>query len=104
MESNVQVPGAGRQPPLSPERVHSGAANSTITRLGPFEFYNFDYFVFVIDHGRRFVDFVNDHPVTRDLSWWICSHGDHKMPICRRCYHPFDFIYVELKRHRLYCP
>ena len=40
------VPGAGIQPPLSPERVHSGAATTTITRLGPFEFYNFDYFVF----------------------------------------------------------
>ena len=61
MESNVHVgdivPGAGIQPPLSPERVHSGAATSTITRLGPFELHNFDYFVFVIDHGRRFVDF-----------------------------------------------
>ena len=41
----LQVPGAGIQPPLSPERVHSGAATTMITRLGPFEFYNFDYFL-----------------------------------------------------------
>ena len=47
---------------------------------------------------------LNDHPVTRDLSWWICPHGDHRMAICMRCYHPFDFIYVELKRHRPHCP
>ena len=47
---------------------------------------------------------LNDHLVTRDLSWWICPHGDHRMAICMRCYHPFDFIYVELKRHRPHCP
>ena len=33
----AQVPGAGIQPPLSPESIHSGAATSTITRLGPFK-------------------------------------------------------------------
>ena len=55
----LQVPGASIQPPLSPETVYSGATTTTITRLGPFELHNFDYFVFffVIDHGRRFVDF-----------------------------------------------
>ena len=47
---------------------------------------------------------LNDHTMMRDLSWWICPHGDHKMAICMRCYHPFDFIYVELKRHRPLCP
>ena len=26
------------------------------------------------------------------------------MAVCVRCYHPFDFIYVELKQHRLRCP
>ena len=52
----LQVPGAGIQPPLSPERVHCGAATTMITRLALSEFYNFDYFFF-IDHGRRFVDF-----------------------------------------------
>ena len=41
----LQVPGAGIQPLLSLERVHSGAATTMITRLGPFEFYNFDYFL-----------------------------------------------------------
>ena len=26
------------------------------------------------------------------------------MSLCVRCYHPFDFICVELKRHRPRCP
>ena len=47
---------------------------------------------------------LNDDPTNRDLSWWRCPHGDSNMSLCVRCYHPFDFIYVELKRHRPRCP
>ena len=41
----LQVPGAGILPLLSLDRVHSGAATTMITRLGPFGLHNFDYFV-----------------------------------------------------------
>ena len=39
----LQVPGAGILPLLSWERVQSGGATTTITRLGLFEFYNFGF-------------------------------------------------------------
>ena len=42
----LQVPGAGILPLLSLDRVHSGAATTMITRLGPFGLHNFDYFVY----------------------------------------------------------
>ena len=53
----LEVPGASILPLLSGERVQSGVATGTITRLGPFDLHKFDYFCFVLDHGRRFVDF-----------------------------------------------
>ena len=53
----LEVPGASILPLLSWDRVQSGVATGTITRLGPFGLHNFDYFCFVLDHGRRFVDF-----------------------------------------------
>ena len=55
----LQVPGAGILSLLSLDRVQSGGATTMITGLGPFGLHNVDYFVyfFVIDHGRRFVDF-----------------------------------------------
>ena len=52
----LEVPGASILPLLSGERVQSGVATSTITILEPGEFTTFDFF-FVLDHGRRFVDF-----------------------------------------------
>ena len=47
---------------------------------------------------------LNDDPENRDLSCWRCPHSDAGMTLCIRCYHPFDFIYVELKGHRPRCP
>ena len=44
----LQVPGAGILPLLSGERVQSGVATGTITRLGPFGLHNSDYFVYVL--------------------------------------------------------
>ena len=53
----LEVPGVGILPLLSGERVHSGVATGTITRLGPFDLHKFDYFCFVLDHGCCIVDF-----------------------------------------------
>ena len=47
---------------------------------------------------------LNDDPTNRDLFWWRCPHGDSEMSLCVRCYHPLDFIYVQLKRHGPRCP